>query len=569
MRALTIVGALMIFAGCGSESGNPDAPPMPPVALPDADASSDAEMPSDDADTPAVADAARDPTSDAGVNSFDAGRPPESSLPGVPRPTDPGVISWKACTGSKLDCGTMRVPIDRAQPEAGTLKLAVIRQRARGARVGALLINPGGPGSSAVDYLGYFVDVASPMLLDHFDIVAFDPRGVGNSTRVDCHATLQQWIAADPSPDDENEWQALDRAAEKFAADCQLAHAALLPHLSTVDVARDMDAVREALGEQKLNYLGFSYGTAIGAHYAELFPDKVGAFVLDGALDLSLSSLALSLAQAKGFELSLAHYFEWCQGAATRCAWTQGMEPRAAFDALSSAIDTAPVPTSDRPLGPGELLVGVLATLYGGEDGWRALSASLAKVVAGDASRLMEYVDGYLERELDGSYTNREEANQAVNCTDRTQPSVADIRAAEASFRSAAPVFGLPSLTGSLICAHWPVPGVDRPVPKGRGAPPIIVIGAIADPATPYAWAVAMADALESGVLVTANVEGHTGYGRGDNCVDAAVHAFLLNGTVPSDGACARPKARLLTATSSPWRLPPPLAPRAKQAFRF
>ena len=564
MRRVMVAGSLAVLAmacaGEGSDEG-PDASMLPPA--PDAAPSEDAGLP-DGASSPGDATLSDAATVDAAAlvdaALAEASTPRPDAGPSVPRPPDPGLISWRPCAENTRECGTMQVPLDHADPAAGTIKVAVMRRRASGARVGALLMNPGGPGSSAIDYLGFFVDDSTSPLLDRFDLVAFDPRGVGYSVRIDCHATLQQLYAADPSPDDEGEWQAASDAAKRFAEDCQSAHGSLLPHVATVNVARDMDLVRAALGETKLNYLGFSYGTSIGARYAELFPQNVGAMVLDGAVDLELSALDLALEQAKSFERALATYFAWCGAGMGRCGWTKGGDPATAFRALEAAIEAAPiaVPTADRPLGPGEFITAVTATLYGGEVGWRALSLGLERALANNGATLLEYVDGYLQREPDGAYTNREEANQAVNCSDRKPMTLAEIRAATERFAREAPIFGLPALTGQLVCAHWPIQGENLPLPRGAGAPPILVLGNVGDPATPYAWSQSLAEDLESAVLLTSLSEGHTSYGRGNACIDGAVHSYLFDGVVPPENPCgSAPLSRLLFSRGPAMRWRP------------
>ncbi|MDB4985320.1 MAG: hypothetical protein JWN04_498 [Myxococcaceae bacterium] len=472
-------------------------------------------------------------------DTLDDGSSPDSGPQrmAVPRPMETESFGWKTCADT-LQCGSIHVPIDYDQPDAGTLKVAVMRRRATGSRVGTLLMNPGGPGASTIDYLGFFVQGSTSPLLDRFDLVAFDPRGVGYSTSLVCHSKLQQLTSANPRPQSDAEWQALDDLSASFARECaQAENANLLPFLGTPSVARDMDRVRAALGEDKLDYLGFSYGTALGAWYAELFPARVGRMVLDGAIDLGLSALDSTLGQAKGFELALGHYFEWCGAVASRCPWTQGASPAQAFAALQAQVDAQPIaaPMADRPLGPGDLLVGVIATLYGGTAGWRALSPALGAALKGDASSLMGFVDGYLDRNADGSYTNFHELFYAVSCIDQHAPTVAEVRAAAPRFLSEAPTFGLFSLTPMLVCSHWAVTGHDVAPPTGQGAPKIVVVGTLNDPATPYAWAQAFASDLVSSVLLTSHLEGHTGYGRGDRCIDDAVNSFLFDAVVPAD----------------------------------
>ena len=358
---------------------------------------------------------------------------------------------------------------------------------------------------------------------------------MGASTPIECHSNIQKLIAADPSPDDEAEWQASAADAKAFADECGQKYGKLLPHLGTVNVARDMDQIRAALGDEKLSYLGFSYGTAIGARYADLFPERVRALVLDGALDMSLSALDVSLQQAQGFEAALATYFEWCELAANNCGWRGSMQPKEAFAQLASSVEQRPL-SGRVPVGPGEFLLGVIAPLYGGEDGYRILSQALTGAARGDGSTIMTLVDGYTDRRPDGTYGNIQEANNAVNCIDMPTPDYAGLRAEEMRFSMAAPIFGTATLTSLMVCAHWPVRTQQAPTPKASGAAPILVVGTTGDPATPYRWAEALADQLESGVLLTFEGEGHTAYSRGTACIDDAVEAYLIDTKVPENG---------------------------------
>ena len=446
-------------------------------------------------------------------------------------------IAWTSC--GSYECGTLDVPIDYAAPDADTIELSLKRRKASGMRIGSLLINPGGPGGSAIEFLETFVEIAGNSLLERFDIVAFDPRGVGASSPIECHSTLAKLIAADPTPDDDVEWKIAEDVAIGFADECAQKYPKLLPHLGTSNVARDMNRVRAAIGDDKLTYFGFSYGTAIGARYADLFPERVRALVLDGALDMSLPALDISLQQAQGFEQALSTYFEWCSQGADRCEWAASMSPAARFMQLSAAVDAKPL-TARIPIGPGEFLLGVLTPLYGGEDGYRILSQGLDEATRGDGTTLMRLVDSYLQRRPDGTYPNMQEANAAVNCVDAPVPDAMSLRAEASRFETASPIFGLPLLTGAYVCAHWPVHTQREPAPIAKGAAPILVVGTTGDPATPYAWAEAMSAKLESGVLLTHEGEGHTAYARGVSCIDNAIERYLIDGNAPQDGTrCA------------------------------
>jgi pimeloyl-ACP methyl ester carboxylesterase len=502
-----------------------------PAASPAGSAGSPAAGNAGSSATPSAAGGAGSNAAVGGASG--ASEPAAAGSGALPPPPDPVKPTWKSCNG--FECSTLEVPLDYAAPSGEKIKLALKRSRARGQRIGSLLINPGGPGGSAVDFLTSFVQVAGPALLQRFDVVAFDPRGVGASTPIECHSTLQKLIATDPSPDDEAEWQASDAAAKVFADECAQKYGKILPFLGTVNVARDMDQVRAALGDEKLTYLGFSYGTAIGARYADLFPQRVRALVLDGALDMSLSALDISLQQAQGFEQALATYFTWCGRAASNCTWTSGMQPEAAFKQLAANVEKKAL-SGRVPVGPGEFLLGVIAPLYGGEDGFRILSQELTGAARGDGSTIMSLVDSYTDRKADGSYGNMQEANNAVNCIDAPAPDYMALRAQEMRFSMESPIFGTATLTSLFVCAHWPVHAQQAPVPRASGAPPILVVGTTGDPATPYGWAQALSKELESGVLLTYEGEGHTAYSRSVPCIDDAVEAYLIDGKVPEAG---------------------------------
>ena len=470
-----------------------------------------------------------------------AAMPGQGAFPPVSVPK----ASWTRC--GSFECASLDVPLDYAAPQGRTIRLALKRRPASGARIGSLLINPGGPGASAIEFLDSFAGNARNPLRDRFDIVAFDPRGVGASVPLDCHSTLQNLVAVDPSPDDAAEWTAVDAAAQVFARECQDRHADLLPYLSTYEAVRDMDLVRQALGEDTLNYLGFSYGTELGARYADIFPERVGRFVLDGALDLKLSALEIALQQAAGFEQALSTYFAWCATAAGNCTWSGNSSPATAYAQLSQRIDAAPLVAAraDRRLGPGEFLLGVVASMYSGVSGYRNLSSGLSAAVGGDGSALVTTADRYLRRRQDGSYSNLMEANNAVNCLDLPVPSSDALQAESARFAQASSNFGLSTLTGLFVCTHWGARGMQLPPPQAAGAAPILVIGTTGDPATPYAWAQALASDLESGILLTYEGEGHTAYGRGVPCIDSAVEAYLTTGKAPADGTrCAQAQAQ-------------------------
>lgn len=455
-------------------------------------------------------------------------------------------LEWSAC-GDGFECATLTVPLDYDDPAGDTIDVEVNRRPSTGDadRVGSLIVNPGGPGASGLDY-ARTPDVASDEVLAAFDLVGFDPRGVGASTPVECldDADFDAYIEIDGSPDDATEVTVLDEASREFAEACQAESGQLLPHVGTADVARDLDMLRAVLGDEELYYLGKSYGTLIGATYAELFPERVGRLVLDGAIDPSLSPAEQGMAQAAGFEGALTAFVEDCL-LYTECPLDGRPGAAVAQVAdLMAEIDADPLPTdSGRELVQTLATYGLAVTLYDREFGWPLLRQALgAAIDEGDGTVLLMLSDIYLGREPDGSYTsNSNEAIAAVSCID--SDGLADVAAIEAllpDYEERSPIFGSFIAYGGLVCAHWPAEPTDEALEiTAAGAAPILVVGTTRDPATPYEWSQALAAQLDSGLLLTYEGDGHTAYGRGSPCVDDAVDAYLLTGEPSAeDTAC-------------------------------
>lgn len=448
-----------------------------------------------------------------------------------------GGIDWRNCGGS-FQCATLEVPVDYTKPEGAKLSLALVRLPARdqSKRIGSLLANPGGPGASAIDFVRAWSGILSRDIRDRFDIVTFDPRGVAASSPIVCHDSLQSLVALDPSPDTSAEWEAARRVSKAFADECKARHASTLPYVGTKNVARDMESLRVALGEEKLTYVGYSYGTVIGAVYADMYPQRVRAFVLDGAVDLSLGFEETIATQAVGFERALAAYVADCD--ARKCAASADGNTAKAIDDLLAKVENQPLaaPSADRVAGPGETLLGIIEPLYS-RFSWNSLTRALSDARKGDGSALVNLADQYLQREPDGSYPNLIEANSAVNYVDEDCPKDPEAYVSMAErLAKRAPHFGASAASSGLACAYWPAKPDPLTVPKAAGAPPIIVIGTTNDPATPYEWSVAMSEQLETGVLLTHRGEGHTIYAQGDSCIDKAVNAYLLDLTAPAAG---------------------------------
>jgi pimeloyl-ACP methyl ester carboxylesterase len=440
-------------------------------------------------------------------------------------------LGWSDC-GNGEQCAKLDVPRDYADPSKGTLALFIKRLPAAkpDQRIGSLLVNPGGPGAAGSLLADYASGIYSGDLLDHFDIVAWDPRGTGASHSVDCVPDNDPYVSLDPIPETPAKRQALEKAGEDLAAACERNSADILPYVSTEASARDMDRIRQALGEPKISYFGFSYGSELGAVWATLFPTTVRAAVLDGAVNPDDTPAQLAVAQAKGFELAFTHFLDRCKNDA-KCPFNNGGNPAGTYDKLFASLDTKPLPSAKGrpPVNQGVTELAVAEALYS-EPTWPILEDSLAKAQRGDGSGLLALYDEY--RLAYGE--NTLESLLAINCLD-TGPTPPDQQAAtDAELAQVAPHFqGTDALT--IACGHWPVPPVPPVKITGIGAGPIVVVGTTGDPATPLESTRGMAKALEGGRLIVNDAEGHTGYEAG-TCVGKFVDRYLIDHTVPDDG---------------------------------
>lgn len=450
---------------------------------------------------------------------------------------------WSGC-GDGFQCATLTVPIDYAHPDGGDLSLHVIRLRATDPahRIGSLLINPGGPGGSGIEYARDARQAFSAAVRRVYDIVGFDPRGVGTSTPVHCLSDkdLDALIAYDGSPDDTAEEQGLVDISTHFADGCEARSGKILAHIGSVDAARDMDVLRAVVGDATLHYFGASYGTFLGATYAEEFPTKVGRLVLDGAVDPTLTPSQISEGQLGGFERALTAFLSDC---VKRSDCAVGPTVAAARDQIARLVadsDAHPLPSgSGRKVTQSLVVLGLLYPLYDRTNGWPALRTALSQARDGDGSTLLLIADAYSDRNPDGTYSsNQDEASYAVNCLDRADHSTVDSLRADASrFEQKSPIFGAYFAWSDVPCTVWPVPPTDEPHEiHAKGAAPILVVGTTRDPATPYQWAQHLASMLTSGRLLTRVGDGHTAYQRGSACIDADVDAYLIHGTLPKAG---------------------------------
>ncbi|CAL9530718.1 Carboxylesterase B [Streptomyces sp. enrichment culture] len=458
--------------------------------------------------------------------------------------------SWRDCGVPGFQCTTVEAPLDYADPSAGDVRLAVARKKATGPgkRLGSLLVNPGGPGGSAIGYLQAYAGIGYPAeVRARYDMVAVDPRGVARSEPVECldGPEMDAYTQTDVTPDDAKEADTLVAAYRKFAEGCGADAPKLLRHVSTVEAARDMDIVRAVLGDEKLNYVGASYGTFLGATYAGLFPDRAGRLVLDGAMDPSLPARRLNLEQTAGFDTAFTAFAKDCVRQSDCPLGGRGTGPEQAgknLKAFFADLDARPVPTGDadgRRLTESLATMGVVAAMYD-EGAWQRLREALtAAMKENDGAGLLALADSYYERDADGEYANLMSANAAVNCLDLPPAfdSPDEVRAALPDFEEASPVFGEGFAWMALNCAYWPVRATGEPQRiEAEGAAPIVVVGTTRDPATPYRWAEALAGQLSSARLLTYEGDGHTAYGRGSDCIDSAINTYLLRGTPPAEG---------------------------------
>jgi pimeloyl-ACP methyl ester carboxylesterase len=478
---------------------------------------------------------------------------------GTPSGSAPaGTVDWTSCSdvasqilgqpvrGYTVDCGSIKVPQDWQHPNDGkTFDLALIRVRndSQSNRIGSLLVNPGGPGASGVELAVELTQELPNAITHRFDLIGFDPRGVGHSTEVQCISAKNQdkLYAETPDPVSAAQFNSIVTDTKQAETACGTKYGAKLSLFSTEQAARDMEAIRGAVGDPKLTYLGYSYGTLLGAVYAQLFPTKIRAMVLDGAVDPLQSAVARSEAQAGGFELAFGDFVTWCKANASQCPiWKN---PRTAVTNAIAAAGRAPLTNADgRKVTDGWVYYGIISAMYS-QHLWPILGQAIAQLGQHNSRLIMALADQYVERDASGNYSNLLDANLAVNCADfATEPTVAQVRQLQSQWRTKYPLFGASAAVGLLSCATGEWPGKDDPYPTGKalGAPPILVIGTTNDPATPYAGTKKLANMLGVGEVLTWQGEGHTAYPQ-TPCITNAVDSYLLDlKTPPKNTVCPK-----------------------------
>ncbi|MGY1750858.1 alpha/beta hydrolase [Modestobacter sp. SYSU DS0511] len=484
-----------------------------------------------------------------------------SSSPTAPAEPEAQPIEWTDCDadidqiiagrpGSErellFECGTTPVPADYDDLEGGDLELFLLRATAAGQtdKIGSLVVNPGGPGFSAGDAAIQAALTLPPEVLARFDIVGVDPRGVGFSRPVECISDEQKdaLFASNPRALDADSLATTFDLVEDVAASCEEEYGEALGAFNTVDTARDLDLVRESLGDEQLTFLGWSYGTTLGSTYAELFPERVRALALDGAVDPTATAQERAEAQAAGFEAAFDAFAGNCTGLISGCPL--GDDPRAALNGILDQAAAAPIPSSregeTRQATAGLVLNGVRSALYQ-PSAWPQLAQSLAAARDGDAAGILTLADTYTGRSDDGSYSNVVDANLAISCADGQEQFTTDqVAALAADWNGRYPLFGADAALGLYTCSAWDAPTTPLPERDAEGSAPIMVIGTQGDPVTPPQGAADMAAELANSVLLTWEGSGHTAYPKTE-CVTQAVNAYLIDLVAPPEGITCAP----------------------------
>ncbi|MBX9394027.1 alpha/beta hydrolase [Streptomyces sp. TRM72054] len=471
-------------------------------------------------------------------------------------------LSWKDCPapsqaqgggsapsplpgGTEWQCASMKAPLDWDDPKGDTIDIALIRAKASGEasrRIGSLIFNFGGPGGSGVTTLPAF-GADYDTLRTRYDLVSFDPRGVGRSAPVWCEndQQLDAFFQQDATPDDARERTEYVDNVEDFNAACEENSARMLPHVRTTDAARDMDLMRQVLGDDKLYYFGISYGTELGGVYAHLFPKNVGRAVFDAVVDPTQSPEQGSLGQAKGFQLALDNYAQHCVSQVEDCpVGDSAQDVKNRIAKLLRDLDRKPIPgIFPRELTQTAATTGIAQALYS-QDFWEYLTEGLEQAYDGDGQILMLLSDSLNGRSQNGEYSNLTAANVSINCADdKPRYTTEYVQQKLPEFRTASPLFGEFLAWSMISCTDWAVPGAAvHPDVSAPGSAPILVVGNTGDPATPYVGARRMVQALGKGVGVelTYKGQGHGAYDSKNKCVQSAVNGYLLDGRIPAAG---------------------------------
>jgi pimeloyl-ACP methyl ester carboxylesterase len=456
------------------------------------------------------------------------------------------ILTWKSC-GDGAQCTTVTAPMDWDNPSADTdITLELTRHTAAGTAIGSLFVNPGGPGGSGYDFVhdSTSLDFAVGAALQrNFDVIGWDPRGVGRSTPVYCYddSELDDFIfGIIDAPEESPEWKAeYTKQSIAFGKACAENTGEVLGHIDTLSTVRDLDLMRALVGDTKLNYLGYSYGSEIGTTYIDTFPTKVGRVVLDGALDPTLTNFEVVKSQSAGFEQALHNYLKACPDI-KGCPFTGVLTTDLArISKLYDALNKNPITASDGRKMDGNVFDAAVSTALYSKDYWEPyLTPMFTEVFAGKTDTAFALADFYFGRGEDGHYVdNSFESFVAIECLDyATETDPAVIKEQNDELVAAAPTFNRPSTVGDEVCANWPYPftGEGPHSASGAGADPVLVVSTTGDPATPYEWGVSLSKQFENARLISYTGEGHTAYNKGSACVDSAVEDYLVKGVVPT-----------------------------------
>lgn len=506
-----LVASCLLITGCNLAGDPPSSPPEGRIHL------------------SAVPGVAVDRPTFAPVTTSVAGLVPGLAGPGLAAYAAQK-LAWSDC-GEGTECADVLAPLDYADPSDRAVTISLRRKPAtKSPKLGTLFVNPGGPGASGKELAGRFASEG----LEAYDVVGWDPRGTGDSTPVKCFgdAETDAYNGLDFSPDTEAERASLIEAAYDLGKACWENSGELLEHISTIETVRDLDLLRQLVGDQELHYLGYSYGTQIGATYAELYPASAGRLVLDAAVNITDSD---DVIQAMGFDLALGNFATWCAQQSCELGGTR-QKVLDAITGLFAALDARPIAGGGRNLTQSLAVTGVAAVLYGGKAAWPTLVKIVDAAVRGNGVGLLAASDILNDRNRQGHYGTMFYAFPAISCLDTDEDKgVLDADRLWQEDTGKAPIFGR-YFGPQYACALWPVRPSRQLELKGADAKPLLVIGGTGDNATPYQQAVSMAEQLSSGVLVTYSGEGHGSYGGKSACVDGIVVAYLVKGDVPADG---------------------------------
>lgn len=468
-------------------------------------------------------------------------------LPAQARAADPLAVfyeqslQWRKCT-MHLDCATFKVPLDYRKPAGRVITITAARNKASGLARGTLVLNPGGPGGSGIDYIEVAADVVTPTLHREFDLVSFDPRGLRRSTPLRCLTDSQTdaFLEVDQTPDNVAEQRALRASAQRLISACQRSDKDLMQHVSTVEVARDMDILRGLLKEARLRYLGKSWGTALGQAYAALFPNRTGLFVLDGAVDIRLPLSQASFDQAQAFEVATNRFIDWCLDQGKCVLGKSRLAARNRLIAFIADLDRNPLKTSnpDRPLTEQQSWTAIIGPMYVALGGWDWLNIALVAALEDrNGTELQAINDWFIERNAKGRYAdNGNTLIYAVNCLDRSgATSLEQAKKESANWAKRLPVMGRLMAWGDEACARWPYRAQESLAElRVRGVPPMLIVGTTYDPATPMKWARALQRQIPNAVLLERVGDGHTAYAVNSTCIDKVVDTYLLSRSLTS-----------------------------------